>query len=201
MPTIEQVSKRLISDQKWFVKWMIGGVLSLVPIVNFFAFGYLYRLFCDGRGGKDFELAEWRDWKELFIDGAKFAVIALVFTGLPLGVLFLISYSFPEGAFIMQLPLIPVIFLVGPLSCAALYLYLVSDDFKNCLNFNALAEILKRSFFDYLVPTLAFLGLLLMCWVVFPFAFFLGGLIYFYLMGQIFGRLEKGVMESAKKNG
>jgi len=201
MPTIEQVSKRLISDQKWFIKWMIGGALSIVPIVNFFAYGYLYRLFRDGRNGKELELAEWGDWKELFIDGAKFFVIALVFAGIPLAIFWGLSMRVPDRAVFMQLPLIPVSFLAGPLTCAALYLYMVGGDFKNCLNFNALVNMLKLTFLSYLGPTLAFLGLLMIGWVLFPFVFFLGGMVYFYLMGGIFGRLEKGVMKSTKSNG
>ena len=180
---------------------MIGGALSIVPVVNFFACGYLYRLFRDGKERKDFELAEWDDWKALFIDGAKFVVISLVFAGLPMLVLLGLSLLLPERSIIMQLPLIPVSFLVCPLTCAALYLYLASGDFKSCLNFNALAEMLKRSFLGYFGPTLAFLGLLMVCWAVFPFAFFLGGMVYFYLMGQVFSRLEKVVMESAKSHG
>ena len=180
---------------------MIGGALSIVPVVNFFACGYLYRLFRDGKEGKGFELAEWGDWKELFIDGAKFVVIALVFAGVPIALLFGLSLVLPDREIFMQLPLIPVSFLVCPLTCAALYLYLVSGDFKNCLNFNALVEMLKRSFLNYLGPTLAFLGLLMVGWAVFPFAFFLGGMVYFYLMGQVFSRLEKVVMKSAKSHG
>src|SRR5579862_1547585 len=51
MPTLEQVCKRLFNDSSWFVKCVAGGLLLVVPVAHFFAFGYLYELVARARRG------------------------------------------------------------------------------------------------------------------------------------------------------
>ncbi|MCH6255572.1 DUF4013 domain-containing protein [Puniceicoccaceae bacterium K14] len=190
MQTIEQVSKKLFSDSNWGKKVIIGGFITLIPIVNILAMGYLYRLFADAKRGAAFRLPEWGDWKNLFIDGLKFFLIGVVFVGLPLALVALATLIVPSDSFLARLPFIPVIFLIGPLSSAALYLYLVREDFKDCFNFDALAIMLKNGLINYAAPTLAFVGLVWLAWVILPFVFFFGGVIYFYVMASVFKGLE-----------
>lgn len=186
MPTIEQVTKRLRSDPNWFTKCMLGVLLSCIPIVWFFACGYLYRLFKQGKRQSALALPEWDDWKGLFIDGLKFFFILLIFAGVPIGVMAALMTVFPEGSFLAKIPMAPVLFMAGPLASGALYLYLLDSDFKNCFNFQALSGLLKRTAKDFWAPTLAFMGLGLLL----PVAFFFGGVVYFYLMGYLFKNVE-----------
>lgn len=190
MQTIEQVTKKLFSDRDWAKKCVIGGLITLVPIVNILAFGYLYRLFAGAKRGAAFSLPEWDDWKDLAIDGLKFFLLGVIFVGLPLGLIYGIVELLPIGMFFGRLPLIPALFFVGPLSTAALYLYLLREDFKDCFNIDALFIMLRRGMFSYFVPTLTFIGLLGLGWVIFPFVFFFGGVIYFYMMAGVYRELE-----------
>lgn len=189
MPTIEQVSKRVFSDREWLKKCAIGGAISIVPLVNILAMGYLYQLFVQGRRGRDIALPEWSDLKGLALDGLRFLLIGLIFAGLPIGLVTALSYVAFDGL-IAQIPLIPVVFLAGPVMSAALYLYTVKGDIADSFNFEALGIMLQRAAISYVVPTLAFLGLCLLCWPIIPVAFFFGGVFYFYLMGFAYRDLE-----------
>ena len=188
MPTIEQVSKRLRSDRNWFTKCLLGVLFCCIPILHFLACGYLYRMFKAGKAQNAFVLPEWDDWKGLFIDGLKFFLIVLIFGGIPIALMsfakFAIGWS--AGSYFANIPVAPALFIAGPLSCSALYLYMLEDDFSSCFNVQALTELLKRTAEDYWLPTLAFLGLSLLL----PFAFFFGAVIYFYLMGYVFKNFE-----------
>ncbi len=190
MPTIEQVSKRVFSDNNWLKKCALGGVLSLVPIVNIIALGYLYQIFFQGRTEKDISLPEWDDFKTLFLDGLRFLVVGLIFAGLPIGLVVLCAEMAFDGM-LARIPLIPVLFFAGPLMSAALYLYSVKNDISDCFNVDALSIMLKKAAASYTVPTLAYLGLCMLGFVLFPFPFFFGGVFYFYLMGSAFKDLEK----------
>jgi len=190
MPSVEQVTKQLFSDRKWFAKCLIGGVLGLVPVVQIVSLGYLHRLFLRGMEGRPFVLPEWEDWQGLFVDGLKLLAVCLVFAVVPLGALWLIAGSLPGNRWLAQIPIIPVGFLAGPAAGAALFLWTRSGDFRNCFNFNILGKMLRQAAWRYAVPTFAFLGILLLGWAIAPFVFFFGGAIYGYILAAAFRSLE-----------
>ncbi len=187
MQTIEQVSKRLSTDPNWFSKCMLGVVLSIIPIAHFVAYGYLFRLFRQGRERSEIALPEWTDWKELFIDGLICFLVLLIFAFLPVALMMTLVSFFTWDTFLTNVLLAPVYFLAGPVGCAALYLYVLSGNLGGIFNVDALIGLLKKGLPNYWVLTLAYLGLVLML----PFAYFAGGVIYFYLMGQVFKNLER----------
>ncbi len=166
---------------------MLGVVFSIIPIAHFVAFGYLYRLFAQGRAQRDITLPDWSDWKGMFIDGLKSFLIFLLFGFIPVALISALVSLFPWDSVFVKIPMAPVLFFAAPLPSAALYLYLLNEDFKNCFNIQALVGLLKAGIHAYWVPTLAYLGLLLML----PFTYFVGGVIYFYLMGNVFKNLER----------
>lgn len=165
---------------------MLGVVFSIIPIAHFVAFGYLYRLFDRGKSHREIKLADWSDWKGMFIDGLKFFLIFFLFGVIPVALLSALVNLFPLDSVFTKIPMAPVLFFACPLPSAALYLYLLNEDFKNCFNFQAIIGLLKKGLPAYWVPTLAYLGLVLML----PFTYFVGGVIYFYLMGYVFKNLE-----------
>ncbi|MBC2607800.1 DUF4013 domain-containing protein [Pelagicoccus albus] len=192
MPTIEQVSKRVFSDNNWLKKCAIGGVLSLIPIVNILALGYLYQIFLQGRTSRNIVLPEWDDFKTLFVDGLRFLIVGIIFAALPIALVTLFAELAFDGM-IARIPLIPVLFLAGPVLSAALYLYSVKNDISDCFNVEALGIMLRKTAINYTVPTLAYLGLCMLGLVLLPFPFFFGGVFYFYVMGFTFQDLERRV--------
>ncbi len=65
---------------------MVGGLLLVVPVAHFFAFGYLYELVARARRGDSLELPDWADWRRLFINGVPAFVIFFGLGGVPLAV-------------------------------------------------------------------------------------------------------------------
>lgn len=166
---------------------MLGVLFSIIPVVHIVALGYLYRLFRQGKRRRDITLPDWSDYKGMFIDGLKFFLIILIFGCIPVALMSALVNLLPGGSMFAKIPMAPVLFFAAPLPSAALYLYLLNNDFKNCFNLRAIVGLLKKGAPAYWVPTLAYIGLLLML----PFTYFLGGVIYFYLMGNVFKNLEQ----------
>ena len=61
-----------------FKKLLIGILLNIIPVINFFALGYL--LECGRTPKKD--LPEWKNFGDFFVEGFFAAVIALILTGI-----------------------------------------------------------------------------------------------------------------------
>ena len=54
-------------DPNWPKKILVGGLLSVLPVINFVTWGYAYRVFIDGlNGSQEFRLPEWTDWRSYF---------------------------------------------------------------------------------------------------------------------------------------
>jgi hypothetical protein len=65
-------------DPNWLKKILAGGLLSVLPVINFVAWGYAYRVFIDGlNGSKEFRLPEWTDWRSYFRVGFWIFVVTL----------------------------------------------------------------------------------------------------------------------------
>ncbi|MBC8189499.1 MAG: DUF4013 domain-containing protein, partial [Puniceicoccaceae bacterium] len=95
-PIFEEVFNRLIKLNGFWVQWLIGGLLSFVPIVNVFAFGYLYRMSRAVRTSGHPVLPPWVDWSGLFMDGLRFGVVWLLYWLLPLMLAAGITWFLPE---------------------------------------------------------------------------------------------------------
>ncbi|MDD5254251.1 MAG: DUF4013 domain-containing protein [Candidatus Nanoarchaeia archaeon] len=69
--------KRPFTDLKNF---LIGVVLSIIPIINIFVMGY--ELECAKsmlkKGKKDYKLPEWKDWGNLFVRGLLSIIISII---------------------------------------------------------------------------------------------------------------------------
>jgi len=60
------------------LKWLLGSLLTFIPVISFLADGYRYRLFQSGQQGT-MEMPEWDNWGELFVKGLLFFLIASVY--------------------------------------------------------------------------------------------------------------------------
>lgn len=83
----------VFDDDDWLKKVAIGGIVTLVPILNFVALGYAIRVLQNIRAGRELPLPEWDDWGDDFMRGLLVTVATLIWA-LPaiavmlLGVLF-----------------------------------------------------------------------------------------------------------------
>ncbi len=179
MPIFEEVLNRLIKLPGFWVKLLIGGLLSFVPIVNLFAFGYLYRLSRAVRKSGQPVLPAWQDWQGLFMDGLRFAVVWLAYWLLPVLLAALIAWLL---AIISLGALTNIVFLTSVmlstvLFSSALYRYNMRKDFKDLLD---VALILRMTWMELprlIVPAFIFLGLFVLLLPFYGFALFGGFLL------------------------
>ncbi len=73
-------------DKDWLKKIAIGGLVMIIPVVNFIAIGYAIRTLRNLLEGRETPLPEWDDWGGDFMLGLIPALAAIVYA-IPSGVL------------------------------------------------------------------------------------------------------------------
>lgn len=68
-----------LSDPSWQNKILIGGLLCLLPIVNFFALGYSLKYLAGLLNEDNRKLPEWDQWGDYFLIGLKFVIVTFVY--------------------------------------------------------------------------------------------------------------------------
>ncbi len=68
----------MFQDEDWIKKILIGGVVGLIPIVNFAAIGYMIQVIRNVRDGQALPLPEWDQFGKFFVDGLWIFLIFLV---------------------------------------------------------------------------------------------------------------------------
>lgn len=171
----EEVCKRLLATTGFWLKIVVGGVLSFIPVVNILAFGYLMRLSQGVKRTGRVSLPEWEDWSGLFIDGLRFAVVWVSYWLLPLLLALAISSLIGElglGAF--SYLLLSVVFLFSPLLfSAALYRYTRRLDFRDLLDFPLIIRMSIRALPQLIIPAFVFTGIFAVAGPLYGFSFFL----------------------------
>ncbi|MCS7261667.1 MAG: DUF4013 domain-containing protein [Anaerolineae bacterium] len=69
----------MFQDRDWLKKILIGGVISLIPIVNFAALGYMIQVVRNVRDGQDLPLPEWDQFGAYFVSGLYLFLVYLVY--------------------------------------------------------------------------------------------------------------------------
>ncbi len=69
----------VFEDPNWIMKLVIGGLVSLVPIVNFAALGYMVTTLKNVADGQPQPLPEWSNFGDYFMKGLYVFVGALVY--------------------------------------------------------------------------------------------------------------------------
>jgi len=193
MPPLELVCKRLFSDPSSLLKCLLCGLLLLVPVGHFVAFGFFYALIDQARRGEDPELPAWSTWRRLFIDGVIAFVIFAGLGVLPICAGWMLSWplrSLRIGA-LTYLPLIPGVVLAAPLTAAGIYQYQKKKDFRAAFQLSRLAAMLESARVDFCVPTLALIGFVIVGYPVLPITAFLGLSTAFTFYAASFRALEE----------
>lgn len=175
-PIFEEVFSRMLVLPGFWVKVFIGGLLSFVPVVNFFAFGYLLRLSCRVRKTGELALPEWSDWSGLFKDGLKFAVVWGAFWLVPI-VLSLILANLIHflGLDALAYLIFSVVFLLAPiLFSSALYRYQMRSDLTDLIDVALIFRMTVGSLNRLIIPALVFAGIFAVAVPLYGFAVFFG---------------------------
>jgi hypothetical protein len=70
----------MFKDEDWIKKILIGGVVGIIPIVNFAAIGYIIQIIRNVRDGQALPLPEWDEFGKYFVDGLWIFLIFLVWS-------------------------------------------------------------------------------------------------------------------------
>lgn len=191
MPDFEQVCRRLFSDPAWLGKCFLGAVLLVVPVAHFFAFGYLGRVAAAAGRGKPFTLPDWDEWRLLFLTGIFYF---LIFAGFGGGLFLLASLaSLPFRGWagpLAYLPFIPAVILAPLLVAAGWYRYDLTKSLVEAFRLPELFALLRPGFDRLLLPTFTFIGFLFVGLPLFPLAFFVGGILFFFYYCSIFFQVQ-----------
>lgn len=156
---VERAVKFPFDDPDWVKKILIGGVLSIIPVVNFIVHGYAIRTLRGVIGGEAL-LPEWDTWAEDFITGLKVFIISFVYMLIPLAIIF---FSVGVGAFFQRnvvggafaglgsLVGFVLILVIGFILPMALALFAVEDSVGAAFQFGEIIDRIKRVLSDYLV--------------------------------------------------
>ena len=72
-----------LSDRNWWLKNLIGGVVSFLPVVGWLAGGYEVEVIRNTQRGKP-SMPEWDDWLRKFVDGLMVSLIYFVYLLVPM---------------------------------------------------------------------------------------------------------------------
>ncbi len=178
-PKFEFMLFRLLRQPGVYWKLLIGGLLSFVPVLNFFAFGYLYRTGSLCRRQAVPVLPDWDNPIGLLRDGFRFTLVWLVCWLIPVLLILLLS------CFLNWLHLgalghcLNAAAMIGfsLFFCAALYRFQRNMDLRDLLDVMLLFRMVQGLLRHLPVAALATFGLVSICWPLYGFAFFFGFLL------------------------
>jgi len=192
-PIFEEVFSRMLGQSGFWVKVLVGGLLSFVPVVNFFAFGYLLRFSKELRRSGRLALADWDDWGGLFADGLRFALAWLLYWLFPVllaSALAAVIAAVGLGA--VSWLLFSLVFLAAPiLFGAALYRYNRRSDLQDLLDVVLILRMSYGAFPRLVVPALVFAGICAVAAPFYGFAAFFGFLLVIAQTTLFFRSVER----------
>jgi len=166
MVSVEQVWRKAFKTPGCWPKLLIGSLVMLIPIVNIFAMGYLYRTTALVKSGAPFIYSDWDRRKDLFIDGLKFLVLAIVWLGIPMFLGYfvslmvsVVSYELGRIALMISIPIGIQLF------SSSLYRYQNFESFKDAMDLPLILKVYMRTISYGLLPLLGFCGIL---WILGP---------------------------------
>ena len=200
-----ELLKYPFDDEKWVEKLLIGGVLSIIPIISFFAAGYCLESMRAGMRG-EMTLPEWGDWGDKFVQGIMLFIISLVYMMIP-GILMLLGGGSIFGAlrygdwglgvaggFLSLLTIVAALVLAFVLPMAMAH-YAAQDNLGAAFEFGEIWRRIKNVFGQYLVAAavyLVFISIIAMIGQLPLAGWIIAGVGVFYLtvvFGNLVGRL------------
>ena len=194
IPIFEEVLQRLVRQPDFWMKMLIGGLFSFIPVVNFLAFGFLYRLGVQVQNQRSMKLPEWADWKGLFNDGTRLFIVWLFYWLIPILVALFVSMLLGLIGFAaLGYLLVSSVFVLLPmLFGAAIYRYNRTADFKSLLEISRIVRMGYHTFPRMVVPSFFFLGVFALNPALFGFTMFFGFTLIVVQTSLIYTILEKG---------
>ncbi len=208
MDIVENI-KYPTTDSEWIKKILIGGILLIIPIINFIIGGYYIKTLRGSIEGKP-GLPEWDDWGDLFVKGLMVAIIGFIYLLIPLIVLFVsiggvitaaissgdfsaASISAIVGGSLFSVVLMLIVCLVLPM---ALSIYAKEDSIGAAFRIGEILSRIKSVPGDYIISIIVLYALLFIVnlvaaipiigWVIIIFANFYIALVASKMFGEVY---------------
>ena len=178
-PLFEELCFRLLGERASWPRLLVGVVLSFIPGLNLFAFGYLYRYTRQIRATGDLELPAWEDWGGLFADGLRFLMAWLLYWLSPVLVAALLSQLLGQAG----LDLVGTVFSTVTtlaftlLFSCALYRMQSKNDFRTLREVRLVFGMALALWKPLVLPLMAFYGFYILVFPLYGLSFFLGFLL------------------------
>jgi hypothetical protein len=160
-------------NSRYISRWIYGGLLLYVPVLNFFSLGYLSkvsRVVMIGSVG----LPTWERRNEIWLEGAKILLVFILYGAIPF-------FMFSCGFFLTSLSSLTGFFggIMMNLSYVALFLssfflpfafitFSEKMDFRQALEFEKILRGIREVLMPYLAGYLGTVLALFICWRIIP---------------------------------
>ncbi len=179
MDIVEEI-KFPSTNRDWAQKVLIGGVINIIPFINFLSSGYNLKVMKGAIDGRP-EMPEWNDLGDLFIRGLIAIVISIVYLIIPIivllislgGIVFAALSGGLSGDMGMALGAIggaiggilislALFLILGFLIPMALGMYIKEDNMGAAFRFGEVLSRIKSVFVDYLTVYIV----LIILWII-----------------------------------
>jgi len=198
----------VFEDKDWLVKLLIGALVSLIPIVNLAATGYLLRVIRNVAEGREQPLPDWSELGDHFVKGLLSCLGGLIY-GLPLIVVIMMMMVVIHATEAQDIEALRVMgnLCIMSFACfsglyglalalfmpAALTFYAVQGEFGAFFRLGAIWRLITANLGNYILAlamwfvagVIASFGILL-CFVGVYLTNFWAGLVGAHLMGQVY---------------
>ena len=200
-----------MKDKDWLTKILIGGVLSIIPIVNFIAVGYELKVMKNTINKKP-AMPKWENFGEFFVEGLVAFIISLVYMIVPI-IVFVAAATLwgfsltnmgrfmgsPFALFTAFLPLIGIAsvfaIIIGFILPMAIAMYVSSKNIGDAFKFSEIINRIKSVFGEYAIAYIfiLILGIIVSAIAVIPFIGWIIALFITFYIGvvasNLFGKL------------
>ena len=203
----------VFEDQDWLKKILIGGVVNLIPIVNFASTGYFIEAIRNTSEGRELPLPEWDDFGGKFVKGLMTAIAGFIYAlpimivvGIVFGLTAVIAGSLENDAAEIVATICPLIgnclsfvylILFTLIFPAAIIRYALTGQFGAFFRFGDIMAMIKANVGGYIIALLVALVAGIIAQIVGGIACGIG--IFFTLMwamlvgANLFGNLVREV--------